>query len=358
MSGFDYGNARLHAMKSRLLSRRDLESLAELESMDALLAALTKTPYRQNIEAALARASGIACLIEALRLDLVEAFTKVHRFYSDDERELISIVLRRYDVDNLKALLRGLNRNLPAEEITPALIPVGDLSQSILNELARLPGTRAAIDALVSMRMPIAQPLLRLRATMPGAEVTDMELALEQWHFEEAKAKLQGMGNGAGNLAAALNYEADVTNLYNVLRFVHARATGHLAPAVMERKGPQLPFVARGRLPLDLLERVAAQPNLDAAVEMLRGTPYENPMRRGLLAFRQSGLLSEFEKQLRVEQLHILARLFVRDSLGIGVVLGYLALKANEVANLRRIGQGIAARENPETIRASLEHGA
>ena len=54
MSGFDYGNARLRALKSKLLSQRDLDALAESGSLQGLIAAMTKTAYRKPIEAALA----------------------------------------------------------------------------------------------------------------------------------------------------------------------------------------------------------------------------------------------------------------------------------------------------------------
>ena len=40
MSDFDYGNARLRVMKSRLLSRQELEALAEAGSLNGLIAAL------------------------------------------------------------------------------------------------------------------------------------------------------------------------------------------------------------------------------------------------------------------------------------------------------------------------------
>jgi len=33
MYGYDYGNARLRVMKSRLLSRRELEALLDVESL-------------------------------------------------------------------------------------------------------------------------------------------------------------------------------------------------------------------------------------------------------------------------------------------------------------------------------------
>jgi vacuolar-type H+-ATPase subunit C/Vma6 len=44
-----------------------------------------------------------------------------------------------------------------------------------------------------------------------------------------------------------------------------------------------------------------------------------------------------------------------KDPLGIGVVLGYVALKVNEVNNIRWITHGINLTLKPEAIRAELE---
>jgi hypothetical protein len=48
MADYDYGNARLRVMKSRLLPRSELEVLAEAGSLDGLIAALTKTVYQKS----------------------------------------------------------------------------------------------------------------------------------------------------------------------------------------------------------------------------------------------------------------------------------------------------------------------
>ena len=77
---FDYGNARLHAMKSRLLSRDELERLAEAGSLQGLIAALTNTPYRKAVEIAITYTTGMGCIHEALRVDLVTQLQKIRQF--------------------------------------------------------------------------------------------------------------------------------------------------------------------------------------------------------------------------------------------------------------------------------------
>jgi vacuolar-type H+-ATPase subunit C/Vma6 len=98
---------------------------------------------------------------------------------------------------------------------------------------------------------------------------------------------------------------------------------------------------------------------VDAAVETLTGTVYETALRKGLEEYiaRGGGRLSVFEQQLNRFRLDRFSRLIGRDSLGIGVVLGYLALKTTEVSNLRWIAHGTYLGMTPNNIRAELVYG-
>jgi V/A-type H+/Na+-transporting ATPase subunit C len=355
MSDFDYGNARLHALKSRLLPQRELENLADNTSLSGLIAALVQTSYRKPVESALTRASGMDCINEALHLDLTGTLDNIRTFYRDQAAGLVAIVLRAYDVHNLKTILRGLAKNVTPGEILPVLLPVGDLKYFVLADLARSPGTRAAIDLLASMNAPIARPLLQLRAESPGADVPDMEVALDQWYFRVATEYLKDTSQTDEVLFAALKLDADIVNLLTVLRFAHAPAERTLPG---NRSGSwevhQL-FVGPGRLSIALLARAASVDTVKAAVDILAGTPYEAPLRDGLETYAQSNRLSSFEKQLRKFRLNWAIKLIARDPLGIGVLIGYLALKINEIGNIRWIAHGINLGLKPNAIRMELE---
>ncbi len=355
MSDFDYGNARLHAMKSRLLAQHELATLAENAGLPGLIAALTHTSYRKPVEAALTRTSGMDCINEALRLDLINTLDKIRSFYRDSAVDLVAIVLRGYDIHNLKTILRGLGKNVPPGDILPVLIPVGDLDYPTLADLTRSSGPRGAIDMLSSMSLPIARPLLRLRGERPGADVPEMELALDQWYFREATSFLKDSMQTDETLFSTLSLDADIMNLLTVLRFAHTPAERKL-PA--SRSGhldaPHL-FVGPGRLPFSLLSRAASEFTVKAAVECLAGTMFETPLRDGLQAYAQSNRLSSFEKYLLKFRLEWAKRLIAKDPLGIGVLIGYLALKITEISNIRWIANGINLGLKPTAIRMELE---
>src|SRR5512144_3265309 len=135
-------------MKSRLLGRRELEALAETGSLQGMISALAKTDYRKSVEAALARASGLEVINQAIRMDMIGTLGKARSFYSDDAGSMVAIALRPYDLHNLKTILRGLARNIASAEILEGLLPVGELKYAVLAELSRAQEPRAAIDVL------------------------------------------------------------------------------------------------------------------------------------------------------------------------------------------------------------------
>jgi V/A-type H+-transporting ATPase subunit C len=191
MADYDYGNARLHVMKSRLLPRSELEVLSEVGSLDGLIAALTKTIYQKSVETALTRATGLQCIDEALRNDLINTIGKIGGFYKESAGKMVATLLRTYDIHNLKAILRGLSKNVPAGDILTVLLPVGELNMNTLRELAQLNSPREAIDLLASMGLSFARPLLNIRAETPGSETFEMEMALDKCYYAESRQTLR-----------------------------------------------------------------------------------------------------------------------------------------------------------------------
>jgi vacuolar-type H+-ATPase subunit C/Vma6 len=356
MFGFDYGNARLRAMKSRLLSQRDMEALAESGTLRGLIAALTKTAYRKPVEAALVHSTGMECINEALRQDLGDTLGKARRFYHEEAGEIVAVFLWAYDVLNLKAILRGLARNAATEEILAALVSIGTLDFTILAELARAQSVRVAINLLASLGSPFARPLMELRVELPGADVSRMELALDQWRFREARKFLQELPQRVDILSSAIDLDADLTNILTALRFAHTTEERKLLREWAGSEDLEQIFVGPGTIPFTLLLSAGMQDTLEAGVNILANTFLGPYLRAGMPAYAKTGRLSDLERQLAHYRLEWSAQQITRDALGVGVLLGYFALKVNEVRNLRWIANGIRLGLESKAIQAELEY--
>lgn len=353
MEGFDYGNTRLRAMKARLLDRQAIESMAGAGNLQNLINVLVETPYRPALESALVRTSGREAIMTALHEDLVQTLNKIENFFSGKTREFVSLALRSYDVHNIKAILRGLDKGVPGDQIARAILPVGRLRPAILDELANSDSPRDAIDRMGSMRLSLAQPLLDLRAEHPGAEVFAMEVALEQWHNQDARRRLRSAPREFKYLVEALQVEADITNILTALRLAMVPDARTMAAEMMNGQGVSSLMIGPGKLSFDKLDS-AAQEDLGPAVELLASAPYDEALQTGFERFERTGRLSEIENELMRFRLSWRSKLVLKDPLGVGVMLAYLALKINEVQNIRKIALGLEAGMQPVAILESL----
>lgn len=369
MPDFDYANARLRAMKSRLLPRRTLEGLARVGSVQGLITALTNTSFREAVEAALVRLTGMDCLAEALRNDLVATVGKARGFFTGAPGALAALALRRYDAHNVKAILRGLAQQAPADEILAGTLPVAELRPADLVQLARAADFRAAIDLLATWRVPLARPLLALRGQRRDGrvEVPEMELALDRWRMHTALRATREAGTTGRPLNEALRLEADATNILTVLRLVSEPDEMAMIRAAEGRPSPRLAtfappgaadvtqlLIGPGQVAFELLARAARRESVAAAIDVLEATPYGALLSETMDTYADTARLSAFERALAQRQLRHAASLVARDPLGIGVLLGYVALKTNEVANLRAVAQGLLLGEKPGNIRTEL----
>lgn len=356
MSDFDYGNARIRAIKTRLLSRRDLDALAGAESINGLISALTNTAYRKPVESALTRSSGMDCVTESLHNDLVSGLGKVGNFFGGQAGDMVAVVLRRYDIENIKGILRGLNKNIAPNEILSTTIPVGELSTSILDQLVQSPDPRAAIDLLAVMGFSFAQPVLKLRSEHPGAGISEMELALDCWFFDETFQYLENIRRDGEVLLDAMQVEADLINLGTMFRFVNLPEERQLLQEWLHIDNYGKLLVGPGKLSFEMLTQAADQDTTEAAVEVFSETLYGPSLEDGFIKFAKSALLSDIERQLIHFRLARIAGQITKDPLGIGVLLGYIALKTNEINNIRWIAHGINLGLQADAIRSEMEY--
>jgi len=139
------------------------------------------------------------------------------------------------------------------------------------------------------------------------------------------------------------------------LRFAHDPRERDILRNKLGSDEIALLFIKAGRIPIETLSTAAMQDAVSSAVESLAGTAFESALRAGLEIYSRSNRLSDIEKKLRHYRLEQLAWLIQKDPLGIGVPLGYVALKVNEVGNIRWIAQGVNLDLKAEAIQAELE---
>jgi V/A-type H+-transporting ATPase subunit C len=350
---YDYGNARLRAMKSRLLDRLVYEELLNTATFDELISALARTPYRPDVETALMRYGGARCIAEAVRLNVARECGQIRSFFDGEPRRLIGVLLGRWDVFNLKTILRGHARGIPTDQIVESLVPAGDLDAPALAALAAQPTVRATVDLLVTWRLPYARPLVEaMPAYTRRGDLAELELALDRDRFAAALAGLPVHDGNAALVREILVAEIDATNIMTLLRLsrVYDReaalrahyGTTDLTPLLLPGgllTAEQMSHLADGRWHMADSRWQIRDCRFESRIPNLESVS-------GDLVLIQRAL----ERWLILKGVSM----FGRDPLGIAVAIGYLSAKQAEVANLRLIAYGKSLNLEPDAIRREL----
>jgi len=180
-------------MRSRLFKQAFFEDLMKSEDLAAVIQALMQTEYRLDLEARLLHGHTAAQVDLALKDNMVRTFRKVMSLSNDEAQNLLTTLLGRWDLFNIKTIIRGKHMNLSSDEIVESMVAAGQLESVDLEELSKQPTVKAVVDTLATWRMPFAVPL---RAAMPeyteSGNLAVLELAVDKYYFDWAGKRLRG----------------------------------------------------------------------------------------------------------------------------------------------------------------------
>ena len=348
-AGNDYGyaNARLRGMRSRLLERPFLDSLIEEPTVTRLVQDLSETEYGPYLEESLIHGLDATNVDVALKNNMVYTFQKIMGFLNPEAAYLVTTLLGRWDIFNIKTILRAKHHHLSLDELRQGLLPAGELSPTDLDALASVDDIRAVVDTAATWGLPTASALRDGYAEfMRDGELASLELALDRYYTDWAESRLSRRGANNRMARRVLATQVDVSNLVMVLR---------LQSADVESVDASKFFLAGGDIVTpELYLQLAAMSDIDEVLDRLRGTAYGRALDEVSMDYLEQNSISVFERAL--EDLFTRRALGIAkgDPLGIGVAIAYLWAKQNEITNLRIIVKGKSVGMPMDRVRKEL----
>ena len=350
MALYYYGNTRLRARISQLFSIQMLESLADLIKIDSLISSLSKTHYKSSIEISLTYAHGYGCITETLQRELKEVRSTLERFYEKDLWEKIKVIFLRVDLQNIKSIVRGISHGARVDTILNSLSPLGTVQDQLLSRIAKSKNIADAIDRMAVYKLDFADELLALKSSERSCCSSEVERTLEIWYFKKITSILSKRDENTELLRKYNAIEADIVNLNILLRFIKAPTSPEI-----ENHPIDYYIIDSGNFPRNLIVKLSKENSVKNAIIRLASSNYRDYLLEALPCFEENGLLSEFENKIRIYALKWLAFLPKLNPFGIGVPMGYVALKKSEIRNIRWIAKGIYSGFEPEYIKENIE---
>lgn len=333
MIDLDYGNARVRVRVGRLLDLDDYRELIRSSSLEAMLGRLASGPYGADVEQALGRHSGLRRLDEAVRSHLSRQLSDVLSFYSGETAERLRFYEARWDIRNIRSILRSLAGASTGDRSDPLLVSTGTLDDVALDEIARRGDVRSAVDLLAVWQLPGPQLVRHLRRAIgryvETGDVSHLDAALDR-ALEETVGEATSRFGPDDPVVATLRREVDRINLMSCARLL---ALPDQSP------GEWLPL-DEGVVPAAVWSEAMAAGDRrgvasrvsDRLPESWRGplgewVEHGDPMRL------EGGLDDAWAGDARA--------MLRRDPLGVETPLGYLGCLEAEAKNLRMVGRAI-----------------
>ena len=141
-------HARVRAMYSMMLAPETWTELCEATDFAALLNLLKGTvyaPYLAEVEDEKLTPRRTVYQVKKL---LADAFTIIARLVPRSSRPLVTQFYRRYEVDNLKALIRGVETGTSWERVRYVLFPLGSFTVLPAESMMEAEDVGAAVEQL------------------------------------------------------------------------------------------------------------------------------------------------------------------------------------------------------------------
>ena len=339
----DYGyiNARVRALKAQLLHPSDYDKLLGERTVENLKIRLKDTVYGPDIQKSETLYSEPTRVINnAIIENLSRTTRKLLRITGGEPRLYLSILLGRWDVHNIKTILRGRIRGVETEKIESALMPAGVLDPIRLKALMRDKEPLKVLDRLATWGLSLPFVVGReLNKAVVDGDVGEMESYIDRSYFAWSLSRVNESTSNGELVASVLRKMIDVRNI--------------LASLVLIKTGTRplgrIKYLEGGTLWKSVLNKLENTETLEEAYQILETTPYWKTLKD-----KAKTSLPVIERAL---EWHILQSTYasrLSDPLGIGVLLSYLFAKETEIINIRTIAYGLAFGLTKPEIREDL----
>ncbi len=326
LAPYAYVNARIRAREGRLLDNNKFNELLEAGSFEEMLGLLSDTDYYKYIESS---EKNPLMVEKALDTYLADMYQFIYNISPDSAKKVLKVFTMKYDIKNIKSLLRAKYYGLSPEKTIELLIPIGNLSNK-LKDLAEYKTVEEVIRGLEG-----TEYFKILQEELSNYEQTKnlmwLELALDKYYLNSLKKEIIIEGKEEDIFREFIGTIIDIENLKVLLK---AKAD-NISGDELTR------FLTPGYELADWkLKELAGASGIEGVLSGLEGTSYSTILSDAMEEYEKTKSIYVFEKVLDKFIINKGKALSLRKPFGIGPILSLIVSKEEEVRKLKTIIKG------------------
>ena len=328
-----YINARIRGMKSLLLTPDKYEEILNKNNLSEFVESLKDTPYRDFLPPSYPEPS-LEEILDGINSEVINSFNKIIKFSEGKAGELISFVLQRFLLANIRAIIRGKIKRIPEEEIKEALLPIYPLDASKIEELLKKESAFDVMKLIITWKISLPFSLKRDTLKMIREEkLKEVEYEIEKSYFENTLKKL-GTSQDDRIIEHVLRSWIDIRNIIGSLLLLKYNI----------KPSGKIMYLKGGYVPQKFLKKLSECENISEGLNVISLTFYRK-------IFSDGVDISIFERRFEESLTNWAIQGFIKDPLSIYVPVAYIFSKYNELVNLRIIVYAIDQNISPFEIK-------
>ncbi len=324
---YAYANARVKAMKTKLLPQPVLREMMVVKTLNEVIAVLEEGPYKEAFVDSSVKYSGRKLILNALFLDFSRTMQKLMKIAPPKALPTLRKVLEKWEVQTIQLVLASKATGEPV-----------NADELIFLEPGRMNALTAFLDA-----QNLDAAITELSKTNYGPAVFGAKAdydrakdyrvyvnALDKFYYSDlSKALAQTKDGHAEKLVRA---EIDAHNFLLALRMKHSTSKKVRAGEVTTPEKIEAYFIAGGDTAF--AKQLAYAPDYDAALALVE---QKYGIANAIQAARETNSLTPIEIALDRKFVDQISRTALLSVLCFGAIMGYLYLKQKEILVVRAI---------------------
>ncbi|WP_225335171.1 V-type ATP synthase subunit C [Halomicrobium urmianum] len=344
-SNYEYVNARVRSRRAALFDDDDYRKLVRMGPGE-IARFMEESTYGREMNALGSRYSGVDLVEYALNRNLARNFEDLLDWSEGQLYDYVARYLRKFDVWNVKTVVRGIYSGADSQEIEDDLVRAGEFDENVLDRLLAADSIEEVVEVLDGTVFDGVLDDAYDDYEETGVLIP-LENAVDRAYYENLLAGLPDnpeIDSPVGLYVSFLEAEVDFRNLRNAVRIARSGADS-LDPADY--------YIEGGRLfsESDLTGLAADTDQLAARV---RESRYADDLDAALDVLEAADSLIEFESALDAALVEYADQLSNRYPLSVCPVFSYVLAKEREVDNVRAIARGREAGLDPDEIEQEL----
>jgi V/A-type H+/Na+-transporting ATPase subunit C len=316
-------NARVRVMYSTLMAVQDWSGLCESSDLAALTVALKRTAYGPYLEKVNDKDLTPRRIVYQVRNRLADVYVSIIHMAPEQSRDVLLQMLRYFEVDNLKAVLRGIVTGATWDRVRFVLFPSTSMTNLPAQAMMEAGGVAPAIELLqgTPYYATLSYAIKRYSAEQ---NLFPLEVALDLSYWRDLWRNVNRLSNQ--ERTPALKIVGSLIDMNNLMWAIRYRVYHKLSEE--EVINYTLPF---GYHVHDSdIRAVAAGADISQIVKRI----YPDLQDVETLLDEGGKGLPELELQLKRHVLKQCRSAFTGDPFTIGLPLAYLALSDFEIQDL------------------------